>query len=75
MIYLLDLITNTVLTFKDWRVAHYELSPCEGISEPCEARHLERYSDFYNHHNDFGELIGKACVLEMYLELDEKFEG
>jgi len=69
MIKLLDPTTNQIHEFKSWREAHYELDPCHGLDEPCEALRLDHYSDFNLKVNDFGQTIGKDCLLELYLEI------
>lgn len=52
-------------TFKNWRVAHRELASCDRHNA-CQAWQLEHYSDMRTEFDDFGDTIGKDCLLELF---------
>ena len=65
MIRLREYGTEEVMEFKNWRIAHRELAPCDRHSA-CQAWELERYSDMRTEFDDFGDTIGKDCLLELF---------
>lgn len=63
--------TGGLYEFKTWREAHYELDLCGGMTfDECSVRTLEHYGDSCTH-DDFGNPIGRECVLESFEEIEE----